>query len=204
MSTTTKSKHNNIFIKIIIILLLVIAHIGFIKSISTIITNRSAIAKYGSKSSQKFGKIVNIWNGRTRYYIDVESKDGFNDKRTFTFDVSYLEARELNINDIYKFETTTPLAPKSYNDYKNDSKNANYLLPLYSIILFSVYIIVRRTFGQYRFEDITFGDIISTNVKTKYNPWCELGIYSLLLSVLCFGIFDFMLITSTISQYKLI
>jgi len=170
MSTTTKSKHNNIFIKIIIILLLVIAHIGFIKSISTIITNRSAMFKYATKSSQKFGKITNIWNGRTRYYIDVESKDGFNDKATFTFDVSYLEARELNINDIYKFETTTSLAPKSYNDYKNELRIVSYTLVPSIIISYIISIIIYRTFW--------------VNNVTKIDNWLALSAYSSLIAVI--------------------
>lgn len=170
MSTTTKSKHNNIFIKIIIILLLVIAHIGFIKSISTIITNRSAMFKYATKSSQKFGKITNIWNGRTRYYIDVEAKDGFNDKATFTFDVSYLEARELNINDIYKFETTTSLAPKSYNDYKNELRMVSYTLVPSIIISYIISIIIYRTFW--------------VNNVTKIDNWLALSAYSSLIAVI--------------------
>jgi hypothetical protein len=170
MSKTKKFKHNNIFIKIIIILLLVIAHIGFVKSISTIITNRSAMFKYATKSSQKFGKIVNIWNGRTRYYIDVESKDGFNDKTTFTFDVSYLEARELNINDIYKFETTTPIAPKSYNDFKNELRMVSYTLVPSIIISYIISIIIYRTFW--------------VNNVTKIDNWLALSAYSSLIAVI--------------------
>lgn len=189
MSTTTKSKHNNTFVKIIIVLLTIIASVGIVKYVGQAITIVSTSVKYGTESSQKFGKIVDISNSKINYNIKVESKNGFNEKHTFNFEVSYLEARTLNINDTYEFKTTTPLSPKLYKDLENDFRNTLYLLILCSIISCSAYVILKRTFGDLLFVDF---------VTTKYKSWCVLSQYLIFITGTVFYISMLMLITLTL------
>ena len=189
MSKTTKSKHNNTFAKIIIVLLTIVASVGIIKYVSQVITIVSTSVKYDYQSSQKFGKIIDISNNKTNYNIKVESKNGFDEKHTFNVDVSYLEARGLNINDTYKFKTTTPLSQKSYKDLENDFINTLYLLILCSIISCSAYVILKRTFGDLLFVDF---------VTTKYKSWCVLSQYLIFITGTVFYISMLMLITLTL------
>jgi len=186
--SNTKSKSNNTFVKIIIVLLTIIASVGIVKYVGQAIDIISTSVKYGTESSQKFGKIVDISNSKTNYNIKVESKNGFNEKHKFNFEVSYLEARTLNINDTYEFKTTTPLSPKSYKDLENDFRNTLYLLILCSIISCSAYITTKRTFGDLLFEYNT----------TKYKPWYLLSQYLLSISGTVFYISMLMLITLTL------
>lgn len=187
--SNTKSKPNNTFVKIIIVLLTIVASVGIIKYVSQVITIVSTSVKYRTESSQKFGKIVDISNSKTNYNIKVESKNGFNEKHKFNFEVSYLEARTLNINDTYEFKTTTPLSPKSYKDLENDFRNTLYLLTLCSIISCSAYVILKRTFGDLLFVDF---------VTTKYKSWCVLSQYLIFITGTVFYISMLMLITLTL------
>lgn len=187
--SNTKSKSNNTFVKIIIVLLTIVASVGIIKYVSQVITIVSTSVKYDYQSSQKFGKIIDISNNKTNYNIKVESKNGFDEKHTFNVDVSYLEARGLNINDTYKFKTTTPLSQKSYKDLENDFINTLYLLILCSIISCSAYVILKRTFGDLLFVDF---------VTTKYKSWCVLSQYLIFITGTVFYISMLMLITLTL------
>ena len=187
--SNTKSKPNITFVKIIIVLLTIIASVGIVKYIGQAITIVSTSVKYGTESSQKFGKIIDISNSKTNYNIKVESKNGFNEKHKFNFEVSYLEARTLNINDTYEFKTTTPLSPKSYKDLENDFRNTLYLLILCSIISCSAYVILKRTFG-----DLLFVDFVTTN----YQSWCVLSQYLIFITGTVFYISMLMLITLTL------
>lgn len=187
--SNTKSKSNNTFAKIIIVLLTIIASVGIVKYVGQAIDIISTSVKYGTESSQKFGKIVDISNSKTNYNIKVESKNGFNEKHKFNFEVSYLEARTLNINDTYEFKTTTPLSPKSYKDLENDFRNTLYLLILCSIISCSAYVILKRTFGDLLFVDF---------VTTKYKSWCVLSQYLIFITGTVFYISMLMLITLTL------
>lgn len=187
--SNTKSKPNNTFVKIIIVLLTIVASGGIIKYVSQVITIVSTSVKYDYQSSQKFGKIIDISNNKTNYNIKVESKNGFDEKHTFNVDVSYLEARGLNINDTYKFKTTTPLSQKSYKDLENDFRNTLYLLILCSIISCSAYVILKRTFGDLLFVDF---------VTTKYKSWCVLSQYLIFITGTVFYISMLMLITLTL------
>lgn len=104
-----------------------------------------SINNYRYNTSQKTGIVEdvtsysqNLIGGKNVYYIDVKTKNGYNEDITISKQVSYLESQNIKKNDTYTFEESdiVSLSKLSYSKVFTQYRDYLYTTPLLLLIPF--------------------------------------------------------------------
>ena len=118
-----------------------------------------SIHNYRFNTSQKTGTVEdvtsysqNIIGGKNVYYIDVKTKNGYNEDITISKKVSYLESQNIKKNDTYTFEESdvVSLSKLSYSKVFTQYRDYLYTTPLLLLIPFVTTIALHGSKDKYK------------------------------------------------------